>query len=55
VTLRLLVNLTFATFLNAELGFLGVLVKTFKQIPFFCEHACNAGVLFKRFFGFLID
>ena len=28
-----LVNLTLATFLKAEFGFLGVIVKTFKQVP----------------------
>ena len=30
-----LVNLTRATFLKAEFGFLGLVVKTFKQTPLF--------------------
>jgi len=32
-----LVNLTLATFLKAEFGFLGVTVKTFKQTPLLNE------------------
>ena len=29
---------TFVTFLEAELGFLGDVVKIFKHVPFFCGH-----------------
>jgi len=66
-----LVNLTLATFLNAEFGFFGVIVKTFKQTPrlngeklligrFFLtlKPRLKAGVVvfdFKAFLGCLIN
>jgi len=36
---------TRATFRNAEFGFLGVTVRTFKQTPRFCGHCSRTGVL----------
>jgi hypothetical protein len=42
----LLVNLTLATFLRAEFGFLGVVVYTLVHTPLFCGQAPNAGALF---------
>ena len=49
-----LVNLNLATFLRAEFGFLGFLIRTRKQIPFFWGLFSNAGVLtfFIAFFDF---
>jgi len=40
-----LVNLTLATFLRAELGFLGVTVYTLVQTPRLCGHLCRAGAV----------
>jgi hypothetical protein len=40
-----LVNLTRATFLIAEFGFLGVVVYTLTQTPRLCGLASNAGAL----------
>jgi hypothetical protein len=40
-----LVSLTLAIFLRAEFGFLGVIVDTLMQTPFFCGCPCKAGVL----------
>jgi len=40
------VSLTLATFLSAELGFLGVVVYTRVQTPRFCGQALKAGALF---------
>ena len=40
------VNLTRATFLNAELGFLGVVVYTLVQTPLLCGQLFKAGDLF---------
>jgi len=51
-------NLTLATFLNAELGFLGVVVYTLIHTPFFCGDRSNAGTLFLYFgliLGFFIN
>ena len=45
-------NFTFATFLKAELGFLGVRVKTFKQTPRRCGLLLSAGVLTLKIFFF---
>ena len=42
-----LVKRTLATFLNAEFGFLGVTVKTFKQTPFLKEEGKSFGLFFK--------
>jgi len=39
------VSLTLATFLNAEFGFLGVVVYTRVQTPFLCGQLFNAGDL----------
>ena len=39
-------SLTLATFLNAELGFLGVVVYTRIQTPLLCGHSIKAGTLF---------
>ena len=43
----LLVKRTLATFLKAELGFLGVTVKTFKQIPLLKGEPESLGRFFK--------
>ena len=42
-----LVSLTLATFLKAELGFLGVVVKTFKQTPLLKGELQSLGRFFK--------
>lgn len=39
------VNLTFATFLKAELGFLGVVVYTLVHTPLLCGQFSKAGDL----------
>src|SRR5579871_1405104 len=39
---------TRATLRSAELGFLGVMILTCKQTPFFCGQPCNAGCLGRR-------
>jgi len=41
------VNLTRATFRKAELGFLGVAVKTFKHTPLLKGEADSLGLFFK--------
>lgn len=41
-----LVSFTLATFLKAELGFLGVVVKTFKQIPLLKGEKYSFGLFF---------
>jgi hypothetical protein len=43
------VNLTLATFLNAEFGFLGVVVYTRKQTPLLCGHWFKAELLLFAF------
>src|SRR6516165_8399996 len=40
---------TRATFRRAELGFLGVMILTCKQTPFFCGQPCRAGCLGRRY------
>lgn len=40
-----LANLTLATFLTAEFGFLGFMVYIFEHTPFRCGHPSKAGVL----------
>jgi hypothetical protein len=35
---KTLLSFNLATFLIAEFGFLGVLVKTLTHVPFFCAH-----------------
>jgi len=47
----LFVNLILATFLIAELGFLGVVVKTRVQTPLFCGQRSSAGDLLLYFFS----
>jgi len=42
-----LVNLTLATFLKAEFGFLGVVVKTFRQTPLLKGEEKSWGRFFK--------
>ena len=49
----LLVSLIRATFLMAELGFLGVDVKTRVHTPRFCGHLSSAGDLLLYFFACL--
>ena len=48
-------NLTLATFRNAELGFLGVVVYTLVHIPRRWGQAMSAGDLVRRFFGRRLD
>src|SRR3989338_9507429 len=47
------VNLTLATFLNAELGFFGVCVFTCKHTPLFCGQLFSAGDFVFFFFSVL--
>lgn len=49
---HLTLYLAVTTFLNAELGFLGVVVKTFKQTPFRWGFLLNAGTGTFLFFFF---
>src|SRR3954453_14464180 len=43
VTSMLFDSRTRATFRRAELGFLGVMILTCRQTPFFCGQPCSAG------------
>ena len=45
VTSNPFVSLTLATFLQAELGFFGVVVLTTVQTPLLCGHSFNAGAV----------
>jgi hypothetical protein len=45
VTSTALVSLTLATFLNAEFGFFGVCVLTWRHTPLLCGQALSAGDL----------
>ena len=45
VTSNPFVSLTLATFLKAELGFLGVVVLTTVQTPLLCGHSLSAGAV----------
>src|SRR5215831_5029903 len=49
VTSILLDNRTRATLRRAELGFLGVMILTCRQTPFFCGQPCRAGCLGRRY------
>ena len=45
VTSNPFVSLTLAIFLNAELGFFGVVVLTTVQTPLLCGHSFSAGAV----------
>src|SRR6266700_4286775 len=49
VTSTPLESRTRATLRSAEFGFLGVMILTCKQTPFFCGHPCRAGCFGLRY------
>jgi len=53
VILRVDNKTTLATFREAELGFFGELINTFKHVAFFCGQKSNFNFLIVLFFFFL--